>query len=107
MREPNFSSGWGPRGSWPGGFEVVKPPTFGLGRMAVRALGFPGVLFGVTCAFRLAIKVSPVIAVGVPCILTVNLCDSSSFSVEYCDDMFPLPEVQETVDPSCNCSSRV
>jgi hypothetical protein len=31
----------------------VKPPAFGLGRMAVRELGLPGVLLSVTCAFRL------------------------------------------------------
>jgi hypothetical protein len=47
MRWPNFSSVGAVLGSAAGGFEVVKPPRLGLGRMAVLELGLPAVMLGV------------------------------------------------------------
>ena len=51
MRWPNFSSVGAVLGSAPGGLEVVKPPRFGLGRIAVFDAGLPAVVLGVVSVF--------------------------------------------------------
>ena len=81
MREPNFSSAGIVFGSRPGGLDVVKPPRFGLGRMAVLELGLPTVVLGEVRVFRLPINRSLVNGDREPCILTVYLFDSSRLLV--------------------------
>ena len=96
MRCPKRSSVTAVLGSAPGGFEVVKPPSCGLGRIGVFDADVPTVALGTLSEFRLAMKRSPVYGAIVPSSRTVYLLPSSSFSVAvFCvaSTLLPPPEV--------------
>jgi hypothetical protein len=90
MQEPNFSSVGAVLCNWPGGMEVVKPPRFGFGRIAVFELGLLAVVLGVVGVFRLAINRSLVTGSMVPSILTEYLFDSSSLLLALCSPTVPV-----------------
>src|ERR1700681_162945 len=106
MRAPNFSSA-GAFGSAAGGFDVVNPPRFGFGKIALFEAAVPAVVLCVVTLFKLDMNGSPVTGASVPCSLTVYLFDSSSLLLAVICSPSPVDHVYEPPKPKVPASETI